>query len=109
ARRLAAVLRGGDVVGRYGGDEFVVVCPHLSDENAIRGLARRLDEAISGSPIVDGDRSYRLGASIGTAIGPRRGETPSSLIHRADEAMYAAKRAAEAAGGRDPVDPDPSR
>jgi diguanylate cyclase (GGDEF)-like protein/PAS domain S-box-containing protein len=92
-RRLASVLRSGDVVGRYGGDEFVVVCPQLSDERAIEALARRLDQAISGEPIVDGDRSYHLGASIGTAIGPHRGETPTGLVHRADEAMYAAKRA----------------
>ena len=91
---VAGVLRGavreGDVVGRIGGDEFVFVCDRL-DEASLRLVSDRITGGIAISTSPDGpDVSVSLGAAHG-----RPGDTSRDLLHRADVAMYAAKRATE--------------
>jgi diguanylate cyclase (GGDEF)-like protein/PAS domain S-box-containing protein len=96
-REVAGVLgrcvRRSDIVGRTGGDEFVVLLPgidgpHKADEiaaNIIQGLNRPID-------LGDGKRAH-IGASIGISLtGPTR-EPAAALLRRADVAMYAAKQA----------------
>ena len=89
--RLSACVRQSDTVGRFGGDEFVVVCEGVTDEAEAMDLAGRVVEDLR-RPFVTplGDRV--LSASVGVAT--CRGNQPMAadeLIRRADRAMYRAK------------------
>jgi diguanylate cyclase (GGDEF)-like protein/PAS domain S-box-containing protein len=91
-RRLTDALRPDDAVGRFGGDEFVVVCENGGDvdDHIAAEIAERLEQALS-APIPFPGGSWSPTASIGTAR-PRPGEDLSSVLRRADQAMYAVKR-----------------
>ncbi|MGY1712326.1 diguanylate cyclase domain-containing protein [Geodermatophilus sp. SYSU D00758] len=91
AARLAGVLRRGDVVGRMGGDEFLLVAPGLESAGSAAALGQRVREELA-RPAVLAHGPVSVRASIGVAVAGR-GSTPEALVHRADEAMYAAKRA----------------
>jgi diguanylate cyclase (GGDEF)-like protein len=98
ANRMRAVLRDQDVLGRFGGDEFVIV---MAERRATGGdlsarLSSRLREAIA-HPISVGGESCQLGASLGTSTFPDDAHDLPSLLSRADAAMYDAKRARRAA------------
>ncbi|WP_194396566.1 sensor domain-containing diguanylate cyclase [Microbacterium atlanticum] len=90
-RRLQQNLREGDVVARYGGDEFVVVCG--ADAASAVEIAERLREAVAGEEYPFLPASLPIAASIGVATA-RVGEgvlNVDRLIRRADQAMYTAK------------------
>lgn len=91
AERIVSVVRGGDLIGRMGGDEFVVVMRDLENVTEAVRAARRLVEsfrcAFTGP---DGDLFST--ASIGVTIS-RPESSPSDLLREADTAMYAAKGA----------------
>ncbi len=91
AERLRHALRSHDVLARLGGDEFVTL---LGDEGVgeAEGIARRQAELMS-APFHVGDHEVRLTSSIGIALGPAEGRAGTELLHNADLAMYAAKRA----------------
>jgi len=94
AERLKSVLREGDTIARFGGDEFVFLCEITKEENALE-IARRLGEAVAKPMVIHG-QEVAVTASLGIAI-PRSGRaTPESLMRDADAAMYRAK-----AEGRD--------
>ena len=100
ATRLRAVLREGDVVARVGGDEFLVMqITSLDDANAMR-LGGRLIEAASERVPLDDRQSLRVGASIGIAAYPKDADTAEDLLDRADQAMYASKRAGKGVATR---------
>lgn len=90
ARRLQANVRESDVVARYGGDEFVVVCD-VDPEGAVE-IAERLRRAVD-EEYGFLTESLPIGASIGIAHsgGSRNPASVDHLIRRADQAMYAAK------------------
>ncbi|CAN5143857.1 hypothetical protein BH10PSE9_BH10PSE9_26030 [soil metagenome] len=94
AARLNALSRGGDLVARLGGAEFILLTePELgADESAARA-ASIADRVISEvrRPIMMGDRVVDVGASIGVARSPADGTDPDGLLHCADVAMYRAK------------------
>jgi diguanylate cyclase (GGDEF)-like protein/PAS domain S-box-containing protein len=92
AARLRAVLREGDVLARVGGDEFLAIQSGPPDDAGALRLGERLIEAASDRAIFDG-RSVRVGASVGIAVSPRDATTAEELLERADQAMYASKRA----------------
>ncbi len=97
ARRLRATLRPGDMLARFGGDEFVVACPGVSGSTEATTIAGRLLEALEG-PMIVADTVTTVGCSIGVALDdPRRPAQADLLISNADLAMYQAKRAG---GGR---------
>ncbi|MFP5348266.1 MAG: diguanylate cyclase [Gammaproteobacteria bacterium] len=91
AARLRAVARRDDVVGRYGGDEFVVVLKHASLATA-RRIAERLREGVGREAVDIGGRRMRVTLSAGVAV-TANGEDAESLLARADAALYQAKHA----------------
>ena len=93
ARRLAGAVRADDVVGRWGGDEFLVIAPHTDQRAAVR-LAERCRTEMAPALLADvGD----LTASFGVATLTGEDEAVD-LLRRADAALYAAKHS-----GRDAV------
>ncbi len=91
ASRLQGCLRESDLLGRLGGDEFIVVAEALHDgpRNAIE-LTDKLLMQMKRSFLIDG-QSLAMGFSAGIAIFPGDGDTPEALIANADAAMYQAK------------------
>jgi diguanylate cyclase (GGDEF)-like protein len=88
AERLRAVVRSSDVVGRWGGDEFVVLLPGVADLRAVPERAATIAGAIAAVPPIGG---YELTASVGAALFPAHGTSLDVLLRTADRAMYAAK------------------
>ena len=94
ARRLASVVRRGDLLARLGGDEFVVLAPGHSSVAEVTRLATRVQEALRAPFVVDGV-AHRVGASVGTAV-RSPGDTPLTVLDRADREMYRAKQGSRA-------------
>jgi diguanylate cyclase (GGDEF)-like protein len=93
ARRMAAALRGYDRVGRYGGEEFLVLLPRLQPE-LLQSLAERLREAVAANPISLGGHALEVTLSIGASyVEEARESTTQRLLLEADTALYEAKRA----------------
>lgn len=89
-QRIALTLRSYDIVGRYGGEEFLVVAPGCDLEVA-RRLAERIRAAIGDEPIDLGEESTTITASLGVTLGTPQSD-PEFLVELADTAMYQAKR-----------------
>jgi diguanylate cyclase (GGDEF)-like protein len=89
AARLSETLGEPDMVARLGGDEFAVLLPNLDAAGADATAATML-EAIR-APLELGELSLEMGASIGVALTPEHGTDATTLIQRADVAMYDAK------------------
>jgi diguanylate cyclase (GGDEF)-like protein/PAS domain S-box-containing protein len=90
--RLSSVVRRGDMVGRFGGDEFVVICEDAGPE-AVDSIAERLHAAIR-EPLTGRASQAKVTGSIGVAFYPGGGQIHSGLmLEQADEAMYRSKRA----------------
>ena len=90
AERLQTLMRDGDVCGRLGGDEFGLVVRDARDSARLTKLARSVIETLSKPYEVDHHTIY-IGASIGTAVGPRDGRSVEMLIRSADLALYRSK------------------
>ena len=93
ATRLRATVRPGDLVARFGGDEFVVVCEKV-DEEAVVALAGRVSEALA-RPMRLGGVDIRPYASVGVTVQTDEHAAADELIRDCDIAMYQAK-----AGGK---------
>lgn len=91
ARRLTGAVRPEDTVARLGGDEFVVLCESVPDRGWALELAGRVLGVLQ-APIVDGEHSTVLTASIGVVVGDQPGWDPDRLLSEADHAMYRAKQ-----------------
>jgi diguanylate cyclase (GGDEF)-like protein/PAS domain S-box-containing protein len=91
-RRFKESIRTGDVAGRIGGDEFILLLLDLRDRTEIEDIARKVLAAIE-RPFVLLNRAHFLSASIGVAITPDDGRDAQALIKAADNAMYRAKSA----------------
>src|SRR5436190_11526409 len=89
AQRLRHAIRPGDVIARFGGDEFVVLCDNLSSIKAVSSLAERLLAAVAEPIALTTDEVF-VTASIGIAVG-KGNTTAETLLRHADAAMYQAK------------------
>lgn len=93
ARRLRGSVRDGDIVGRWGGDEFVVFLTGVDSAEMGARRARELADEVAGRARIDGiDESVRIRTSVGVALWPEHGADLEQLIVAADHAMYEAKR-----------------
>lgn len=95
-RRLSSSTRPGDVVGRIGGDEFVVLCEAVGDDATALDLAERVNTSIAEPIVLHGTR-VATGVSIGVAVWRTADDSGVALdaalelVRRADTAMYRAK------------------
>lgn len=90
AKRMRQVVRDTDTVGRFGGDEFLVVLTDVACENDIAMVAHKLMTVIV-EPVFLAGHQLSVSASIGIAMASRDGLTASELLMNADIAMYRAK------------------
>ena len=90
AHRLRSSVRQSDTVARMGGDEFVVLLPHVVGPMDCELVARKILAAMV-PPMMAGAHELRITASIGVATYPEGGSDPTHLMRHADSAMYHAK------------------
>jgi diguanylate cyclase (GGDEF)-like protein len=90
ARRLAHCLRQGDLIARWGGDEFTVLAPQVASPDEASALAGRIVQSLE-QPFRVGEQVLRISASVGLARYPADGDDGQTLLRRADVALYRAK------------------
>jgi len=90
ATRLRSGLRAGDVVGRMGGDEFVVLIEEFKERSEIAEVARKIVEA-AAQPVAVAGQFCQVTASVGISAFPQDGRDSQTLVRNADSAMYRAK------------------
>ncbi len=90
AERLTSIVRQGDTVSRLGGDEFVILIGGLKDEQVLQHLLESILEQFRTAFTID-ERKLILTTSIGIAVYPGDGATPSELLRHSDIAMYHSK------------------
>jgi len=98
AKRLVSATRPSDVVARIGGDEFVILCDGLGDEQVAMDVANRMRAAVTGRQMLQGfeiDTSASIGIAMAnpTMLAEMSGaDAAETLLHHADSAMYRAKQ-----------------
>jgi len=90
ADRLSGAMRPTDIVARFGGDEFTILCPNVPTEEAAELIAERLIQAAS-RPVALVEGEVFVTASVGITLSGGESDTPETLLRNADAAMYRAK------------------
>ena len=97
-QRILSSLRATDAIGRYGGEEFLLVLPR-ADIAGGRDVAERVRAAVAALPVIDAQAEQRVTVSLGVACSGPSGPESAALIEAADDALYRAK-----ANGRNRVE-----
>ncbi|HWX95788.1 MAG TPA: diguanylate cyclase, partial [Solirubrobacteraceae bacterium] len=92
---LREALRAEDIVGRMGGDEFLIVCPEIGGRDNANAMAERLRRA---APVTVEDQDSEVALSVGVTWSRGEASDADTLVARADRAMYEAKRAKDSSG-----------
>jgi diguanylate cyclase (GGDEF)-like protein len=90
AQRLQDLLRGGDTIARWGGDEFTILLPRVTDIEEVTQVAYRILQALENAFHLQGHELY-VSASLGIALLDRNSPDAETLIQHADAALYYAK------------------
>src|SRR2546429_1979515 len=90
ATRVGQLVRGYDILFRYGGDEFVLLLPETGEADAVR-VALRLTEGVRASEF-PGDPPLSVSVSLGVAVFPKDADTAEDLLACADRRNYLAKQ-----------------
>ncbi|WP_372965544.1 diguanylate cyclase domain-containing protein [Marinobacter sp.] len=90
AQRLKHSIRNTDVVGRRGGDEFVIITAPINSEDKARHIAKKVLQVLN-EPFHVQNHNIQISASIGVALFPDDGITAEDLLKKADTAMYEVK------------------
>lgn len=91
AQTLVNGIRSFDIVGRWGGDEFVVLIVNV-DEEQLHTISEKLRRLVESSGFTEGGKSIRVTVSVGAVLAAA-GETPEAVVRRADRLMLASKTA----------------
>jgi diguanylate cyclase (GGDEF)-like protein/PAS domain S-box-containing protein len=91
SRRIGSVLRPGDTFARLGGDEFVLLLSNPMSTDVLANLTNHLTRIVA-KPVVVADREVSVTCSLGYSVYPQDGEDATTLLKRADAAMYRAKQ-----------------
>lgn len=103
-KAMQGALRPTDAIGRFGGEEFLVVLPNCGFDESIRA-AERIRAAVEGMPLRYGSEAFRVTISLGcTASVPGRDDSLEMLLRTADEALYESKRSGRNRVSALPVD-----
>ncbi|MCA1661633.1 MAG: EAL domain-containing protein [Novosphingobium sp.] len=90
SERLKRLITDNELVGRLGGDEFAIVIKDASDATRVSAVAQNVIDSLSAPYEVDHHTLF-VGASVGSALGPRDGATVETLMRSADLALYRSK------------------
>jgi diguanylate cyclase (GGDEF)-like protein len=91
ARAMKESVRPYDTVGRYGGEEFLIVAPETDAETTLR-IAERVRKTVESRAIAENEAEVRVTSSLGVAANTHlNASRPQDLLHLADEALYRAK------------------
>ncbi len=91
AKRIENSIRRSDIAARYGGDEFIICLRGINNREGIERIARQLSASVS-APIHINGKSHSVNTSIGISLYPEHGNDISTLLEKADSAMYEVKR-----------------
>ncbi|MEA3001713.1 MAG: hypothetical protein QOH81_501 [Sphingomonadales bacterium] len=90
AQRLAAAMRDGEMLARFGGDEFAILATHLAGPEAATNIALRVIEALD--PVITaGGARHRVGVGVGIVLLPGGAVSIDEALRKADVALYRAK------------------
>ncbi len=94
AEIIRSAIRSTDLAGRMGGDEFIIFCKNINDEDVIAEKSAYINEQIvkSAKEFMGEDMTIPLGASIGCAFAPIEGKDFLTLFKKADKALYDVKQ-----------------